>query len=432
MRVELPYPLRPYQVAAWESLRRFSVLVWHRRAGKTVFAVKRLAVAALASKQDMPRYGYVAPFYRQARAVAWDYLRRMLEGVPGVSFQEVELQATLPNGARIRLFGADNPDSLRGLYFDGVVLDEVADMRPQIWGEIIRPALADREGWALFIGTPKGVNLFSETYYRALNDPAWYADMRRASETGAISDEELERARREMTAPQWAQEMDCDFSASVENALMQLDLVLEAQRRKLPEATYAADARVLGIDVARYGGDRSVAFLRQGKRAFPPRVWRGLDLMELSGHCARLIDELQPHAVFVDQTGIGSGVVDRLKQLGRRVIGIDFGEKPYGETAAGDRFQNRRAEMWWQLAEWVKDAQLPEIGELTAELTAPTYTYANAAGKLQLESKEDMKKRGLPSPDLADALALTFAEPVYAPGLRRGPPQVIRAFGSVR
>jgi phage terminase large subunit len=134
----------------------------------------------------------------------------------------------------------------------------------------------------------------------------------------------------------------------------------------------------------------------------------------------------------VDQTGIGSGVVDRLRQLGRKVVGIDFGGKPYGQTSAGDRFQNRRVEMWWTLAEWVKGAQLPNNPELVSELTAPTYTYANAAGKLQLESKEDMKDRGLPSPDLADALALTFAEPVYAPGLRRGPPVAIRAMGASR
>jgi hypothetical protein len=223
-----------------------------------------------------------------------------------------------------------------------------------------------------------------------------------------------------------------EFPPAQANSLVAVDVVTAAQRRQLTLAEYGDDAIILGVDVARYGDDRSVAFARQGRRAFPPRVWRGLDLMTLSGNVARYMDEVKPHAVFVDQTGIGSGVVDRLRQLGRRVIGIDFGGKPYGMNEAGDRCQNRRAEMWWSMAEWVKTAQIPDLAEIVAELTAPTYTYANAAGKLQLESKEDMKKRGLPSPDLADALALTFAEPVYAPGLRRGPPQVIRAFGSAR
>ena len=223
-----------------------------------------------------------------------------------------------------------------------------------------------------------------------------------------------------------------EFPPAQANSLFAVDVVSAAMRRQLPASEYGADALILGVDVARFGDDRSVACLRQGKRCMPFRVWRGLDLMTLSGNIARLIDEEKPHAVFVDQTGIGSGVVDRLKQLGRRCTGVDFGGKPYGETISGDRYQNRRAEMWWSMANWVKDAWLPDNSELVAELTAPTYSYANAAGKLQLESKEDLKSRGLPSPDLADALALTFAEPVYAPGLRRGPPVVIRAVGSLR
>lgn len=417
--VELPYPLRPHQRQALFALARFSVLVWHRRGGKTVFAVKRLASAALKTKLQAGRFGYIAPLYRQAKAVAWDYLKAILRGVPGVTFNESELQAELGNGATVRLFGADNPDSLRGLYFDGVVMDEVAQMRPQVWGEIVRPALADREGWALFIGTPKGTNLFSELYHRAASgtEPDWYGEIRRASDTGAISPEELERARREMTPPQWAQEMDCDFSAATENALVSLSTVLEAQRRELLPAAYAHDAKVMGVDVARYGDDRSVAFIRQGRRAHAPVIWRGLDLMTLAGNVARIIDVERPDAVFVDQTGIGSGVVDRLHQLGRRVIGIDFGGAPYGETAGGEQYVNRRAEMWWLMAEWVKTAKLPSNPELVGELTGITYSFGNAAGKLQLESKEDLKKRGLPSPDLADALALTFAEPVAAPGL---------------
>ncbi|MBK9446193.1 MAG: terminase [Betaproteobacteria bacterium] len=430
----LPYPLRVHQKDALANLARFSVLVWHRRGGKTVFAVKRLASAALKTQLSAGRFGYIAPLYRQAKAVAWDYLKAILRDVPGVTFNESELQAELGNGATIRLFGADNPDSLRGLYFDGVVLDEVAQMRPQVWGEIVRPALADREGWALFIGTPKGTNLFSELFYRSTSgsESDWYGEIRRATDTGAISPEELDRAKREMTPSQWAQEMECDFSAAVENALVDLNTVLEAQRRQLPPEEHAQEAVVLGVDVARYGDDRSVVAVRQGRRCFPFRVWRGLDLMTLAGNVARVMDELKPHATFVDQTGIGSGVVDRLRQLGRRVVGVEFGGTPYSEGVGGAQFLNRRAEMWWAMAEWVKTGQLPATPELIGELTAPTYSFGNAAGRLQLESKEDMKKRGLPSPDLADALALTFAEPVHAPGLRRGPPVSIRAFGASR
>jgi hypothetical protein len=287
-------------------------------------------------------------------------------------------------------------------------------MKPDVWGQVIRPALADGIGWVVFVGTPAGTNLFSDLYYRALKgEPGWFAAMYPASATGAITEEEMDSARREMTPSQYAQEFDCDFAAAVENALIPFQTVLDATKREIPNLYLSQDAKVLGVDVARYGDDRSVAFLRQGKKALNPRVWRGIDLMTLAGQVATMMDEFEPDAVFVDQTGIGSGVVDRLRQLGRRVIGVDFGGK-----AIDEKFQNKRAEMWWLLADWMKTASIPNMPELQAELTAIQYTYRNAAGRLQLESKEDLKKRGLPSPDLADALALTFAEPVAHPGLR--------------
>jgi len=215
------------------------------------------------------------------------------------------------------------------------------------------------------------------------------------------------------------------FPPAQANSLMGVDEVQAAMQRRLQPPEYSQEAKIMGVDVARYGDDRSVVFVRQGRWASRPQVWRNLDLMTLSGYVVRAIEEHRPHAVFVDQTGLGAGVVDRLAQLGRRVVGIDFGGKPMTE-----RYVNRRAEMWWSLAAWVKTGQLPDIPELVGELTAPTYSYANAAGRLQLESKEDMKKRGLSSPDLADALALTFAEPVYAPGARRTV-QVLRATSGV-
>jgi len=123
-----------------------------------------------------------------------------------------------PNGAQVRLFGADNADALRGLYLDGIVLDEHADMDPRVWPEVIRPALADRRGWAVFIGTPKGRNSFFETWRRAQSDPAWFALMLKASETGLISAEELNIARRDLSEEQYAQEFECSFDAAVVGA----------------------------------------------------------------------------------------------------------------------------------------------------------------------------------------------------------------------
>ena len=410
-RVDLAYEPRPHQREAHERRRRFSVLVWHRRSGKTVFSVLELILAGIANDQERARYAYIAPFYRQAKAVAWDYLKHYARRIPGVDIREAELAVRLPNGAEIRLYGADNPDGLRGLYFDGVVLDEVADMRPEVWGEIVRPALTDRLGWALFIGTPKGINLFSDLYHQALAETSadWYADLRRAGDTGALPADELERARHEMSPAQWAQEMDCDFGAAVENAVVPLDLVLEAVRRDVHPSVIEADARVMGVDVAgdAVGRDRSVVARRQGRVVFPCAAFRGLNTMELVSQVARITSEWNADAIFIDQTGIGQGVSDRLRQLGYPAFGVHFGSKP-----TDPRFENKRAEMWWSLAEWMPGGCLPNDQELIRELTAPTYTYSNVRGKVQVEPKDEIVKRLRCSPDKADALALTFADPV--------------------
>ncbi len=197
------------------------------------------------------------------------------------------------------------------------------------------------------------------------------------------------------------------FPPTQSNALLGVDEVSAAMHRDIPRYELEGLPKILGVDVARYGDDRSVVFMRQGRVAWEPEVFRNLDLMTLAGQVARIADRQKPDAIFVDQGGIGAGVVDRMRQLGFPVIGVDFGGKPLSV-----RFQNRRCEMWWLMADWVKTASLPEAPELVGELTGVTFDYANASGKLALESKDDMRKRGLPSPDLADALALTFAAPV--------------------
>jgi hypothetical protein len=133
---------------------RFVVLVCHRRWGKTVFAVMELILAAVTTTRPDFRGAYVAPFRKQAKDIAWDYFKKFAGKIPGVTFNETELTVAFPNGAKITLYGADNAEALRGLYFDYVVMDEVADMKPFVWGEIVRPALADRKGKCLFIGTP--------------------------------------------------------------------------------------------------------------------------------------------------------------------------------------------------------------------------------------------------------------------------------------
>jgi hypothetical protein len=202
------------------------------------------------------------------------------------------------------------------------------------------------------------------------------------------------------------------FPPAQSNSLLGVEHVEAARRRVPPRGTVDASPKILGVDVAREGDDRSVIFLRQGPASWEPKVFRNLDLMALSGHVASIIVKHQPDAVFVDMTGLGAGVVDRLRQLGHQVTGIHFGGKA-APWAGEPAFQNMRCAMWWRMAEWVKEqGSLPDTAELVSELTAPTFSYANAKGLFELETKDSLKARGLTSPDLADALALTFAMPV--------------------
>lgn len=200
--------------------RRWSIVVAHRRAGKTVACIQKLIKSALECHKREPRYAYVAPLYSQAKDVAWEYLKHFTKPLAATP-NETELRVDLPDqlgGARIRLYGADNPDRLRGLYLDGVVLDEFADMRPSVWGEVVRPMLADRLGWATFIGTPKGHNEFHAKWLEANDNPDWLRQMLRASETGILPPEELESARQAMSQDQYDQEFECSFEAAIQGA----------------------------------------------------------------------------------------------------------------------------------------------------------------------------------------------------------------------
>ena len=212
--VELDYKPRDVFLDFHERQERWAVIVAHRRCGKTVACINDLIYRALVEDKPDGQYGYVAPYYSQSKNIAWLYLKRFSEPVMAKS-NESELWVELINGARIRLFGADNPSSLRGLYMDGLVCDEYADMKPSVWGEVLRPLLADRKGWATFIGTPKGHNSFWDIYNNATKDDKWYTKVLRASQTGLIPQEELDDARKIQTQDQFLQEWECDFESAI-------------------------------------------------------------------------------------------------------------------------------------------------------------------------------------------------------------------------
>ena len=215
--IELEYAPRSVFQDFHDREQRWAVVVAHRRCGKTVSCINDLIFRALTEDKEHGQYAYVAPYYSQAKNIAWDYLQRYAKPVMAKANQS-ELWVELINGAKIKLYGADNPDALRGLYLDGIVLDEYADMRPRMWGEIVRPLLADRQGWAVFIGTPKGHNAFYDIYNNASKDSKWFCKTLRASQTNLLPDSELQDAMASMSQDQYEQEFECSFEAAIMGA----------------------------------------------------------------------------------------------------------------------------------------------------------------------------------------------------------------------
>lgn len=423
----IPYTPRFPQTEIHPQLEshRFCVLVTHRQMGKTVCAVNHLLKQACMLNLPNGRYFYVAPFLKQAEMLVWDYFKRFtapLAAMPTASGQiknllqinEAKLSLRLPNGAVVRVLGADNPDAMRGTYADGIVLDEYAQIKPNVFNEIIRPMLTSRKGWCVFLGTPKGQDQFYDVYCHAAKEFAanphgeWWAGMYRADQTGIIAQDELARIQTETPENLFRQEYLCDFTASRTDVLIPIDLVLAAQKRFYNEYELRGAPKILGVDPARFGDDRSVIIRRQGLQSFAPRVLAKLDNVQLAGLVAQEIKDFRPDAVFVD-AGQGAGVIDVLRSLGYEVTEVPFGGAP---LQAG-RYRNKRAELWGEMAEWIRHGgALPEQETTLAnELASAVYDF-DEAGKMRLEAKDKIKARLGKSPDLADALALTFAAPV--------------------
>ena len=329
--IVIPYKPRDLQLEIHNNLKRFNVLVCHRRFGKTVLCINEQIKRAAMCRKDRPRFAYIAPLFRQAKQVAWDYLKHYSQPLPGTVANEAELRVDLPNGARVQLFGADNPDALRGIYLDGVVLDEYGQMRPQLWTEVIRPALTDREGYAIFIGTPKGRNAFHDLYQSALANPAWFAALYRASETRVLPGYELEAARQDMSEDEYAQEFECSFEAAIVGAyygklINQADADGRIGNVPWDPAVLVHTAWDLGI-----GDSTAIWFIQQVGREV-----RWIDYHEASGEAlsyyARVLkdkpyvygEHLLPHDGGARELGTGKTRQETLASLGidTRVIAL--------------------------------------------------------------------------------------------------------------
>lgn len=322
-RIVIPYAPRPQFQQFHDRKARWAIGVAHRRAGKTVAIINDLLSDAITCKQPNPRVAYVAPTYTQAKDVAWSYVKQFTSAIPGVEFNESELRANLPNGATFRLYGSDNYDRMRGLYFDAVALDEVADMDPRAWSEVIRPALADRKGRATFIGTPKGRNAFSQTWDRAATEPDWFRFMLKASETGLLDAAELEGARREMTPEQYEQEFECSFQAAVLGSYYGREMESAEREGRIGDVPYEPAHQVhtawdLGI------GDATAIIMFQ----IVGSQYRIIDYIEHSGVALGwYVNELRsrpytwgnhflPHDAQAKELGTGVSRLETLRTLG--------------------------------------------------------------------------------------------------------------------
>ena len=324
INVTIPYTPRAQFRDFHDRQERWACIVAHRRAGKTVACINELIKAALICQKREPRFAYVAPYYAQAKDVAWGYLKRFSAPIPGVETNESELRVDFPNGGRVRLYGCDNYDRMRGLYLDGVVLDEPADMDPRAWPEVIRPALADRQGWATFIGTPKGRNSFYDIWDKAGDDATWFRAMLRASETGLVAQSELDDLRKALTPEQYEQELECSFEAAILGAYFGREITEAERAGRITEVPHEPGLPVhVAYDLGM--GDSTALWFFQiasdGVRFLDHYESHGQPLAHYAGVIAakpyKVATDWVPHDAKVRELGTGRTRVETLKELGR-------------------------------------------------------------------------------------------------------------------
>lgn len=308
---------------------RFGVLVCHRRFGKTVLAVNHLIKGALTCSRARPRFAYIGPTYRQSKTVSWDYAQFYSRPIPGQVPNQSELRIDYPNQGQVRLYGSDNPDSLRGIYLDGAVLDEYG-MHPQkTFSEVLSATLVDRGGWALFCGTPNGRNQFYEIAEQAKaeqaqGNPDWFYEEHKASQTGLLDPAYLQSARMVMTDDEYAQEFECSFAAAVKGAIYAKEMAAAAPR--ITSVPYDP-ALPVDTDWDLGMGDAMTIWFSQSSRGGEVRL---IDYHETSGEgFPQLMGMLQgkgysygshwaPHDIVVRELGTGKTRLETAAAFGLR------------------------------------------------------------------------------------------------------------------
>jgi hypothetical protein len=416
--VGIDFVPRPAQALIWKLLNanRFVSAICHRRLGKTLFSIYWLIEGAINSGIDDYRGYYFGISQKSSKLVSWHYFKKLcneLYKANLVTYSETELQIRFWNGAIITLAGSENIESYRGIYVDRLVTDELAswDKADYAFYEVLRPALSDRNGRGLFIGTVKGLDLLFDFYQMGLSDDVDYSEWSGiklpVSFTKEIPEKELRQLKKTMSSDAYAREMECDFYAERPEVLISAEKIVSASERILSLDEVHVNKTfevVFGVDVGR-GGDPSVVYRRQGllsKKIYSSDV---KDLMEVSDRVARLIRIHNPTAVYIDQ-GMGGAVIDRLRRLGfeDRVIEVSF-NSPSPDPGC----YNIRSCMYNRLNRWLDRGIIDKDEQLLKELSNQLL-IDDANNRIRLAKKADIKKIIRCSPNDGDALALTFYE----------------------
>ena len=328
MNIKIPYTPRKHQSYLHQQINRYrwSVLVCHRRFGKTVCMINHLIRSALMSKLKNPRFAYIAPTFKQAKSIAWDYMKQFTSKIPNTKFNETELRVDLPNGSRITLLGAENSDGLRGIYLDGCVIDEYANIDGKLFAEIIRPALSDRKGYCVFIGTPAGMNNnFYDLYQHANGAEDWFNYKAKASDTKIVDPEELEKAKEVMGEKKYMQEFECDWIANIEGAIYGEEIAKIEDKNQIARVPYDPTLTVSTAWDLGVADHSSIIFFQQkgtGVQIIDYHEERGhglphyIQMLEEKPYIYK--DHFAPHDIDVQEFGNGKTRREIAYQLGVR------------------------------------------------------------------------------------------------------------------
>jgi phage terminase large subunit len=416
--VEIPYAPRPLQAVLHEALERhrWSVVVTHRRFGKTVLAVNHLQRAACRCKKERPRFHYVAPTFRMGKAGAWDYMKFYSSPIPGVTTNESELRINYPNGAQLQILGSDNPDSARGIYSDGAVFDEYGLQPPNVFTEVWRPAFSDREGWALFLGTPNGKNQFYDVAQQAKRTDGWLFQEYKASQTSVLSEAELQAARSVMTEDEYLQEFECSFEAAIKGSIYGTELTKAANDGRITVVPYDPVLPVdtdwdLGV------GDSTAIWFSQSLRSGELRL---IDFYESSGeglpHYAQVLKDKgysygthwAPHDIQAREFTSGRSRLETALSLGIKFaivpnIPIEDGIHAARMLLPICWFDVRKTEAGREALQHYRRDYNTRLNEFKA---APVHDWASHAADAFRGLAVRFKQR-------KDKQAKTFARPVY-------------------